>query len=250
MTTNNGKRHRECFEWESSSESLDPVCRWRRLAAMTARTDKLPLNVIVRAVGIYWAVIWFLGQKNSQFGDHVAKARKTQDKCVGTVLKPHFRHESLNDKNTAVRIFFIKKTRTSGLFVHVSCISKAIRLRKTWIDSFIDIHGSKRVLFFESALFEWMEVYRSSQAKVRTALSTLSCQKSVSQRWREVYVRLRFVNFLNSIVKFLSAESQSASTAKVVLISRNPEQEDFSVSGSRVFNRQSNEETVFRQLSL
>lgn len=130
MTTNNGKRHRQRFEWESSSESLDPVCGWRRLAAMTARTDKLPWNVIVRAAGIYWAVIWFLGQKSRQFGDHVAKARKTQDKCVGTVLKPHFRHESLNDKNTAVRSFFIKKTRTSGLFVHVSCISKAIRHRK------------------------------------------------------------------------------------------------------------------------
>lgn len=177
MTTNNGKRHRQRLEWESSSESPDPVCGWRRLAAMTARTEKQPRNVIVRAVGIYRAVIWFLGQRNRQFSDHVSKARKTQDKCVGTVLKPHFRHESLNDKHTAVRSFFIKKTRTSGLFVHVSCISSAIKHRETWIDSFIDIYRGKRVTFFEV-------MYVVSEGWIR-----VSCMKFSRFKFAHHYLR-------------------------------------------------------------
>lgn len=127
MTTNNGKRHRQ---WESSSEYSDPVCGWRRLAAMTARTDKHPRNVIVRAVWIYWAVIWFLGQKDRQFGDHVSEARKTQDKCVGTVLKPHFRHESLNDKHRAVRSFFIKKRVRPGFLFMFLALAKPLNTER------------------------------------------------------------------------------------------------------------------------
>lgn len=204
MTTNNGKRHRQRFEWESSGKSSDLVCGWRRLAAMTARTAKHPRDVIVRAVGIYWAVIWFLGRKNRQFGDHVSEARKTQDKCVGTVLKPHFRHESLNDKHTAVRSFFIKKTRTSGLFVHVSCISRAIKHRKTWIDSFMDIYIGKRILLLR--LCEFLG-WKCIEISIWSSVSLFMKKKRV---WNETQSFASIENFLQFSIRMQNFTAPSS----------------------------------------